>query len=87
MDAYMTTKRVKIALFSMVASPTYLAVWAVNGDGEREPEGYSRLSEWIEVDFPMLTEAEIQARKQREVEAARKRLNEQLAALDSGEGK
>lgn len=83
----MTTKRVKIALFKMLPSGG-LSVWTVDYEGkEREPSGYSRLSEWIEVDFPMLSEAEIQARKQREVEAARRRLQEQLAALDSGEGK
>lgn len=83
----MTTKRVKIALFKMIPIGG-LSVWTVGHDGaEREPDGYARLSHWIEVDFPMMTEEELQARKQRDTEAARRRLNEQLAALDSGEGK
>ena len=78
----METKKVKIALFKHVPYG-FLSVWAVDNDGaEREPTDYCRLSEWIEVDFPLLPDEDMQARKEREVEAARERLRKQLAALD-----
>ena len=83
----METKKVKLALFKHVHYG-FLSVWTVSNDGtEREVSDYCRLSEWIEVDFPLLPADDMQARKQREIEAARERLQKQLAALDTEDSK
>jgi len=83
----METNKLKIALYQNVQYKFY-SIWQTRDDGqERDLPDYARVSEWIEVDFPPLPEPEIQASKNREVEAVRARLQKQLAELDAGEAK
>ena len=83
----MTTKRIKVALFYSVQFD-FEAIFKAGTDGQEiDIPDYARLSEWIEIDFPLLPENDLQARKTREVEAVRARLQKQLAELDNGGAK
>lgn len=77
----MTTKRIKVALFHNVQFD-FMAIFKAGTDGQEiEIPDYARLSEWVDIDFPLLPENDLQARKTREVDAVRARLQKQLAEL------
>lgn len=83
----METKRVKIALFHNVQYD-FMAIFKAGTDGQEiEIPDYARLSEWVDIDFPLLSESDIRTRKLREAELVRARLQKQLAELDNGGAK
>lgn len=79
----METKRVRLALFTPPAEDYVLALRNDRTDGS-EPQhyGYIRISEWIDVDFPMRETNELAENKRKETEALRANLQKQLANLD-----
>ena len=82
----METKKLKIALYQNVQHKFY-SIWQTREDGlDRDLPDYARISEWVEVDFPLLPTDVMQTHKQRETEAVRARLQKQLAELDKEDG-
>jgi hypothetical protein len=72
------TKR-KVALFQRIGCGDYLTTWCTAPDrpdddaDETIPDGYVRLSPWIEIEFPSLDTGDV--------------INAQLAQLDKAEQK
>jgi hypothetical protein len=72
----------EVAMFQYVSSTTpFLTTWHREAGKDRNPDGYVRISEWVEVEFPALPNDAVAEAKRREVAATRERLQAELAAL------
>lgn len=79
----MTTKRVEIALFQYTGSKYgFTTTWTREPGKSGERADYVRISEWVEVDFPMLPVDAVAETAAREIAVKRERLLKELAELE-----
>lgn len=79
-------KTLEVALFEYTAAGAgcgFFSTWhRVNGK-DRNPDGYTRISEWVSVDFPPRDPADTDAEAKKVLQAARDRAARDLAELDA----
>lgn len=77
-------KKQKVALFERVGSFGYLTCWAFDPklpDEEadaRMPDGYVRLSPWLEIEFPSLDDSAVIESQLKQLDKAEQKAREEL---------
>ena len=76
----MNTKKVPVVLCKHV-SLGFQSVWH-GTNGRKVPADYVQISEWVEVDFPLLPAASVQTDREERIAEKRRKLERELAELD-----
>lgn len=77
-------KKQKVALFQRVGDLSYLTTWAFDtkvsdeSADTRVPDGYVRLSPWLEIEFPSLDDSAVIDSQLKQLDKAEQKAREEL---------